>query len=101
MKRYLISDNRNTIRIRDRKTNQEKIITFVDDETKKLIVDAIKSVNYSIPNKKSHRINNYSMPISNYQGSKEWGEFPPVNMKWESKNTQQSLNNRLNKILEA
>lgn len=101
MKRYLISDNRNTIRIRDRKTNQEKIISFVDEETKKVFVDAVKSVNYSIPNSKPQRVKSYNISISNYQGSKEWGEFAPVNMKWESQKTEQSLNDKLNKILEA
>ena len=111
MKRYLISYSRNKINIRDRKTEQELSLSHIDEKIADIYIEAIKSVNYSIPTrnqKNSYENINYETP--NKTKPTPWGEIQPSEIKWvtswynpnkkEKQNNQSKLSNKLNKLLE-
>ena len=52
MKRYLCSYSRNTVTIRDRKTNQQLQLNHLTDDVAKVYTDAISETNYHL---NSHR----------------------------------------------
>ena len=59
MKRYLVSYNRNTITIRDRKTGEFSRQSFVDPDTAELIQNKIKQMNTRIRERKASKVYSY------------------------------------------
>lgn len=87
MKRYLTGYSRDIITIRDRKTGLEKRVAHVGKENAELIQEAIKSTNYYINTPKNGKVELKNITDIDYKPKKTnkyWGEFAPVNMRWES-----------------
>lgn len=56
MKRYLTCYSKGTLTIRDRKTNQSKVIPHCTPEHAELVQEAIKSTNYYINTPKNSKV---------------------------------------------
>lgn len=87
MKRYLTGYSRDIITIRDRKTGLEKRVAHVGKENAELIQEAIKSTNYYINTPKNGKVELKTLndiEVKQTKTKRYWGEFAPVNMRWES-----------------
>lgn len=86
MKRYLTGYSKDTLTIRDRKTGLEKRIPHAGKEIADIVQEAVKSTNYYLNSPKNGKIKLKSISDIDYKPrktNKYWGEFPPVNMRWE------------------
>lgn len=86
MKRYLTGYSKDILTVRDRKTGLEKRIPHIGKENAELIQDCIKSTNYYINTPKNGKIELKDIHNIDYKPTKHnkyWGEFAPVNMRWE------------------
>lgn len=112
MKRYLASYSRNTITIRDRKTNQQLQLNHITDDVAKIYTDAISETNYHLNNRKHGKVYIKSFDINNYSSKKtctKWGDIQPDKIKWatswynpdeEPKKKENILSKELDKLLE-
>lgn len=105
MKRYLTGYSKDTITIRDRKTGLEKRVPHIGKENADLIQKAIMSTNYYINTPKNGKIELKTIDdveVKQTKSKKYWGEFAPVNMRWEREvlaEKEQRKVEELNKIL--
>lgn len=112
MKRYLASYSRNTITIRDRKTNQQLQLNHITDDVAKIYTEAISETNYNLNNRKHGKVYIKSFDTNNYSSKKtctKWGDIQPDKIKWatswynpdeKSKKKENILSKELDKLLE-
>ena len=112
MKRYLCSYSRNTVTIRDRKTNQQLQLNHITDDVAKVYTDAISETNYHLNSKKHGKVYIKTFDNNNYTSKKtctKWGDIQPDKIKWATswynpdekpKTKTEKLSNELNKLLE-
>ena len=105
MKRYLTGYSKDTLTIRDRKTGLEKRIPHAGKEIADMIQEAVKSTNYYLNSPKNGKVELKNIADTDYKPrktNKYWGEFPPVNMRWEREiieEKEKQQHELLNKIL--
>lgn len=112
MKRYLCSYSRNTVTIRDRKTNQQLQLNHVTDDIAQIYTDAISETNYHFNSKKHGKVYIKTFDNNNYASKKtytNWGDIPPDKIKWATswynpdekpKGKENTLSKELDKLLE-
>ena len=112
MKRYLYSYSRNTVTIRDRKTNQQLQLNHVTDDVAQIYTEAISETNYHLNSKKHGKVYIKTFDNNNYTSKKtctKWGDIQPDKIKWATswynpdekpKKKENILSKELDKLLE-
>lgn len=112
MKRYLASYNRNTVTIRDRKTNKSIRLTHVADDIADLYINAVTDTNYVSNQRKNGKLYIKELDADTYISKKtctKWGDIQPDKIKWatswynpdeKSKKKENILSKELDKLLE-
>ena len=112
MKRYLASYNRNTVTIRDRKTNKSIRLTHVTDDIADLYINAVTDTNYISNQRKNGKLYIKDFDANNYTSKEtctKWGDIQPDKIKWATswydpdkkiKTKTEILSNELDKLLE-